>query len=292
MKKISIIGLACACMALISADALPKAPSDILAEAPMAAWKSIDPSNIVIGKISDGSEFIYMLAPEFAPKHVENIKKLVRSGWFDKTQIVRVQDNYVVQWGAPENTPLPLDVEKIIPAEYEFSLKNQKFKQSPYKDTYAPRVGFVDSWAVGANKTKAWLPHCYSMVGVGRDMAPDVGTGQELYTMIGHSPRHLDRNIAIVGRIIFGMENLTNRPRGTGEMGFYKEESEKIAFVSFKLASDLPENERPQFNILDTNSKTFDLWLKARANRGPPFFIKPAGAVDICNSLPPVKRIK
>lgn len=290
MKKslfgLSIIGLFFA----LGADKTPKSPSEILAEAPSDAWLKIDSENLIIGKLADGTQFIYMLAPEFAPKHVENIKKLVRAGWFDKTQIVRVQDNYVVQWGAPENTPLPLDIEKEIPAEYEFAIRKYKFKQSPYSDTYAPRVGFINSWPVGANKTKAWLPHCYSMVGVGRDMAPDVGTGQELYTMIGHSPRHLDRNIALVGRIILGMENLTNRPRGTGEMGFYKEEGEKIPFNSFKIAADLPENERPNFVILDTNSKTFDAWIKARANRGPPFFIKPAGAVDICNSMPPVKE--
>lgn len=291
MKKLHTAFGFMALSLVIAADKAPKSPSEILAEAPQEAWKTIDPDNIVIGKLADGTQFIYVLAPEFAPKHVENIKKLVRSGWFDKTQIVRVQDNYVVQWGAPENTPIPLDVEKEIPAEYEFALGKFKFKQFPYTDTYAPRVGFINSWPVGANKTKGWLPHCYGMVGVGRDMAPDVGTGQELYTMIGHSPRHLDRNIALVGRIIAGMENLTNRPRGAGEMGFYKEEGEKIPFASFKIAADLPENERPKFAIIDTNTKTFDAWVKARANRGPPFFIKPAGAVDICNSMPPVKHL-
>lgn len=291
MKKSAIIILVLSTFIFVGADKIPKSPTEILADAPASDWVDIDADNIVIGKLADGTEFIYLLAPQFAPKHIENIKKLVRSGWFDKTQIVRVQDNYVVQWGAPENTPLPLDVEKDIPAEYEFALSKHKFKQSPYKDTYAPRVGFIDSWPIGANKTKGWLPHCYSMIGVGRDMAPDVGTGQELYTMIGHSPRHLDRNIALVGRIISGMENLTNRPRGTGEMGFYKEEGEKIPFASFKIAADIEENARPIFQILDTNSKTFDAWIKARANRGAPFFIKPAGAVDICNSMPPVKKV-
>ena len=44
------------------------------------------------------------------------------------------------------------------------------------------------------------------MVGVGRNLSPDTGTGAELYAVIGHAPRHLDRNIALVGRVISGIE--------------------------------------------------------------------------------------
>ena len=64
------------------------------------------------------------------------------------------------------------------------------------------------------------MPHCYGTVGDGRDLAPDTGTGGELYAVIGHGPRHLDRNIANVGRVIDGMAGLSARPRGTGNLGF------------------------------------------------------------------------
>ncbi|GAA3255116.1 hypothetical protein GCM10020258_13330 [Sphingomonas yabuuchiae] len=42
------------------------------------------------------------------------------------------------------------------------------------------------------------------------------GVGAELYTIIGHSPRGLDRNIAVVGRVVDGMDALSTLPRGTG----------------------------------------------------------------------------
>ena len=61
--------------------------------------------------------------------------------------------------------------------------------------------------------------------GSGEGLTPDTGTGGELYAVIGHSPRQLDRNIAVVGRVIEGIEQLSALPRGTEALGFYKEEA-------------------------------------------------------------------
>lgn len=275
----------------VQAGETPKSPSEILEQSKPNEWREINPDNLLVNTLSDGTQFIVYIN-DFMPKvHSSNIKKLSNSHWFDKANIVRVQDNYVVQWGREEGTPIPQNVVKQPPAEYIFPSKDYKFKPLKYRDAYASQVGFVNSWAVASDGKDLWLPHCYSTVGVGRDMSPDVGTGQELYVVIGHSPRHLDRNITSVGRIIEGMENLSARKRGSGQMGFYEKDGEKIAFKSVILASQLPENERPKFEILDSNSKSFDAYINARANRGGPFFIKPAGAVDICNSLPPVRKV-
>ena len=70
--------------------------------------------------------------------------------------------------------------------------------------------------------------HCCGMVGVGRNLPPDTGTGAELYTVIGHAPRHLDHNIALVGPVIEGIEHLSWLPRGTGDLGFYETAAERV----------------------------------------------------------------
>jgi peptidylprolyl isomerase len=57
-------------------------------------------------------------------------------------------------------------------------------------------------------------------VGAGRDDPPE-SDGTELYAVIGHAPRQLDRNVALVGRVLQGIELLSSLPRGSGEMGFY-----------------------------------------------------------------------
>ena len=163
------------------------------------------------------------------------------------------------------------------------------------KDSYAPWVQFWDGWPIGAEFAGAnppfWPIHCYGMVGVGRNLSPDAGTGAELYTVIGHAPRHLDRNIALVGRIIEGIDHLSSLPRGKGTLGFYEDESRRTPILTVRIASDLPEEDRPQFEYLDTGSKTFASYANSRANRRDPFFNVPAGGADICNIPVPVRRV-
>ena len=164
-------------------------------------------------------------------------------------------------------------------------------------DQYANLSSFARGWPVAATMGKDgnffWPVHCYGMVGVGRNYSPDTGSGAELYTVIGHAPRHLDRNIALVGRIIEGMEHLSSLPRGKGELGFYAEfEKEKrTPILSIRVASDIPEFPQPTFEYLSTESESFAKYVEARANRRDPFFIEPAGGADICNIPVPVRRV-
>src|SRR3546814_19096842 len=79
------------------------------------------------------------------------------------------------------------------------------------------------------------------MVGVARDLSPNTGSGAELYTVIGHAPRHLDRNIALVGRVIAGMEHLSSLPRGPAPLGVYEDPAQRVPILAVRLASDLPE---------------------------------------------------
>lgn len=286
-----IIGLAVAISVLSAASttAPPKAPSDIVTEAPASAWTDIPADDLVIVNLANHTSFVFQLAPEFAPVHVANIKKLVRAGWFNNSAIVRVQDNYVVQWGNGDDAVLPSGIVANPPAEYEWPLPRAGFRALPYRDAYARQAGHNNSWPMATDGRASWLVHCYGMIGVGRNLAPDTGTGGELYTVISHAPRHLDRNITLVGRMIYGMENLTALPRGTEALGFYKEDTQKIQFDSVHIAADMPEAERPHYQVMNTNSPSFGQWVNARANRGGPFFIRPAGAVDICNAQAPVR---
>jgi len=137
-----------------------------------------------------------------------------------------------------------------------------------------------------------WPTHCYGMVGVGRNYSPDTGSGAELYTVIGHAPRHLDRNIALVGRVIEGMQHLSSLPRGSGDLGFYtaEESAKRTPIMSVRVVNDLPMNEQPAFEYLSTESETFATYAEAIANRRDPFFITPAGGADICNIRVPVRR--
>ena len=162
-------------------------------------------------------------------------------------------------------------------------------------DQYAAGNQVLQGWPTGIDWEKGlmWPTHCYGMVGVGRNYSPDTGSGAELYTVIGHAPRHLDRNIALVGRVIEGMEHLSSLPRGSGALGFYtaEEADKRTPITSVRVANDLPTSEQPRFEYLSTESASFAAYAEAIANRRDPFFIVPAGGADICNIRVPVRRV-
>ncbi len=187
--------------------------------------------------------------------------------------------------------PWPAGVTPKPPAEYTRALRGLAVKPLGFADPYAPGAGFVDGWPVAYSPKAGWanLAHCYGSVGVGRDLSPDTGTGGELYAVIGHAPRHLDRNIAIAGRVIEGIDKLSSLPRGTEALGFYRDKAQYVPIASIRLASGMPAAERPAYEYLDTNSASFADYLRVRANRKDDFYIRPAGGVDLCNVNVPVR---
>jgi len=275
------------------APAKPLTPSEIVAKAPEEAWQTISPEDLLVIDFQGAGRTVIQLAPAFAPVHVANIRLLANGGYWQNSSIYRVQDNYVAQWGVNEGgPPLPPGVVKLPPAEYQRPIKGLTLKPLAYPDPYAAKTGFAGGWPVAWNpKTgQVNLTHCYGMVGVGRDMAPDTGTGGELYAVIGQAPRHLDRNIALVGRVIDGIENMSALPRGTEALGFYRKGTVARLIRSIRLGSAVPALERPSFQVMKTDGATFAAYVKARANRQDQFFQVPAGGVDVCNAPVPVRR--
>jgi peptidylprolyl isomerase len=287
--------LAAAAVALTGA-AEPKkllTPTDVVSAAPATVWKIIPADDLLVIDLKSGGRVVVQLAPEFAPFHVANIRALARGNYWDGATVYRVQDNYVAQWGRNDSDkPWPAGVTPKPPAEYTRSLKGLKVKPLGYADPYAPDTGFADGWPIAFSIKAGWadLAHCYGTVGVGRDMSPDTGTGGELYAIIGQPTRHMDRNIAVVGRVIEGIEQLSSLPRGNGALGFYKDKGQYVPIESIRLATEMPPSDRPSFEYMDTNSANFAHYVHVRANRHDQFYIRPAGGVDLCNVQVPVRR--
>jgi peptidylprolyl isomerase len=186
------------------------------------------------------------MAPQFAPNHVANVKTLSREGFFANGAVTRVQDNFVTQWaqaGDPARPP-KVGVEKL---NAEFTLPRvaiANFDVLPDPDTYADEVGYINGMTAARDAASVWLTHCYGMVGVGRENDENSGGGTELYVIIGHSPRNLDRQLTMLGRVVQGMEIMSAFPRGTGDAGFYKTPAEYRRYADIKVAADVPVGQK------------------------------------------------
>lgn len=309
----------------------PATPSSVIAEAAPEEWTAIPAEDLLVMELAPDTAgnarrvVIQLIPAPFSQPWVENIRILAAAHWWDGTSVNRVQDNYVTQWGdVTEEKALPDD---LIPTEgleytvpyseagnvglttrsYRTFWQNvraaQDRSEASYdpvhnrfelpnlnRDIYAQGFGFFSGWPF-ALQDGLWPIHCYGYVGVGRGYAPDTGTGAELYTIIGQPQRHMDRNLAVVGRIIDGMQHLSSLPRGSGDLGFYTEEEARLRtpIVSVRLGTEV--DAPPAYEYLDTASESFARYVNVRANRDDAFYTVPAGGVDVCSVQVPVRPV-
>ena len=270
----------------------PPSLAQILAASPAGDWHAINPENTLYLTIPQGTVVIE-LAPEFAPEHVANIKRLARAGFYDGLSIVRVQDNYVVQWGDADSRHPTGQGQLRLKAEFSRAYApSDPFVALPDPDTYAPRTGFAGDFPAARDPLsgQTWLTHCYGMVGAGRDNDADSGGGPELYAVIGQAPRQLDRNVTLVGRVVEGMEIFAALPRGHGDIGFYQTPEQRIPILTVKVAADLPPSKQVPLQALSTDSQTFAALVQNRRFRRDAWYKTPAGRIDVCNVPLPVRR--
>ena len=277
-------------------------PKEILAASKPTEWRKPDPQNLLVMTLAGGHRVLIELAPDFSPLHAANIRTMAHEHYFDGLAVIRVQDNFVTQWGDPNDDDnadrskmKPLgSAKKTLPPEFTRALDPKlEFTRLPDGDVYAPQVGFSEGFPVARDPAskEEWITHCYGTVGVARDVGPTTGNGNSLYAIIGQAPRGLDRNLAVAGRVIEGMEYLSALPRGTGPLGFYEKPEQRTAIVSVALAADLPAAQRPAVEVLRTDSPSFAALIEAKRNRVDAFYTRPAGKIDLCSISVPTRAM-
>jgi len=305
MRRHTIAALALGCLLPLGSHAADQSkptptPAEILDAAKPSEWRTPDPRNLLLMQLP-GGRVVIELAPDFSPRHADNIRTLVEGGYFDGLAIVRVQDNFVTQWGDPNDDDdgdksqlRPLGkASKTLPPEYTRPIDPKlEWTPLPDGDVYAPEVGFSEGFPAARDPAsgKMWLAHCYGMVGVARDIDPQSGAGSALYAVIGQAPRQLDHNLAIAGRVLEGMPLLAAMPRGPKPMGFYKDPAQRTTIQSVKLASDLPADQRPALEVLRTDSPSFTALIDARRHGHNDFYPTPVGKLELCNMEAPVRE--
>ena len=288
------------------AEAAPN-PNQIVDAASADEWIAIPAEDLLVMTLAPDEQgnprevVIQLMPPPFSQGWVENIRTLAGAHWWDGLSVYRVVDNWVTQWGGGEGEEfvppaLPATIKTVPESRYtlpdvDIELSNIISTQGMRTDTYALVTGYYKGFPIAGDGEELWPTHCYASVGVARDLSPDTGSGAELYAVIGHAPRQLDRNIAVVGRVIDGIEHLSTLPRGTGDFGVYETREEDTPILSIRRANELSDQEQPRFHYLNPTSESFAHYAQVSANRDDAFYKVAAGGIDICNLKVPIRRV-
>ena len=184
-------------------------------------WYTVKQSRTITFKTTYG-DVVVALHPTLAPKHVARFKKLINEGFYNEQYFYRVVDGFVAQAGSNDNhDPAKFDKAILSNIEAEFTQplsSNVTIIESD--DMFAPYTGFLDGFPVGIDKERneMWGLHCPGTVAFARNSEKDTAS-TEFYIVIGQAPRHLDRNMSVVGRVVEGMDVLQKLPRGDKAVG-------------------------------------------------------------------------
>ncbi|KAA5805100.1 peptidylprolyl isomerase [Alkalicaulis satelles] len=280
----------------VESGAQADAAQAIIDAAPEAAWRTVDPENLLRIRTRTGMVWVEM-APEFAPAHVERIRELARSNYFDFKVFHRVIDGFMAQGGgAPDNPNAPSG---LPPVPAEFTIKRspdtleiteiQERVINPRANRTRAQAGHWNGFPAGTvpgaqafiredGQVESWLLHCDGAAAMARTADPNSGNAQ-FYIVRGEA-EHLNADYTVWGFVRAGMDAV--RAIRVGTVGETRGFSPDF-IMGFHIASDLPEDERPTVQVFDTATPDFARYIEAltEANNGR--------QPDICTIPVPVR---
>lgn len=263
------------------------------AKAADEVWLDIPQSELVYLQLEHGT-VVVKLADQFAPRHTERFRQLVRAGFYQGLTFYRVIDQFVLQAGLPEGETHPTLSKQSwpgVPAEFSWPVRPaDRYFLVQKPEMLAGETGFNQGFAVGRDKGQEWLLSCPLTINMARGNDANSGT-TDFALMRGQAPRHLDQNMSVFAKVVWGAELLNGvkyGPAATG--GIITDPRARTKIVRATLGSDLPQSARIPLQWQDTSSPAFAEALTQRRQRSNEFFKhKGNGAVDICYSQVPVR---
>ena len=245
---------------------------------PPGEWRTIAPENLLVIDTNKGRVLVE-LAPELAPAHVERIKLLASRGFFDNLVWHRVIDWFMAQTGDPLGTGEGQSWYPDLKAEFTFR-RGADMDFTPVAAPVGALVGFVDSIPVQTQpdalmsgtsdkKVHGWALYCPGVAGMARDEGNDTANSQ--FFLMRQAYPALDKRYTVWGRVVSGLDVVRSLKASDTPDGLVQGPDQ---MTRVRVASDLPEAERPTAAVLNTNSATFQtLAQQARQARGADFSV-------------------
>lgn len=293
-KLLIVLGLGLAMTVCAHADE-PRVKAT-KAEQPAPQWRRVADDNLLVIDTKYGRTIVE-LAPEFAPNHVNRMRATSDDHFYDGKTFYRVIDGFVAQGGRGE------EADSIKLPQYP-NLKNENDRPSEgldfaplgSPDLYAPEAGHVDGFAAARNPEtgRTWLMHCPGSMAMARDNDPDSGD-VEFYIVLGPGTRYLDRNLTVFGRVIDGMQYIQKLNRGDRSVasGVIQDPKRRDEIISMRVASDIPVDERPAYEVMVTPSDAFEIYKTKKKIRNEAFFYRhPPEVIEACTVVAPARKVE
>ena len=252
-------------------------------------WRPVPAERLLILTLESG-EVILELNDDFAPAHVAQFSQHVSEGLYDGERFYRVIDGFVAQAGLQDDEVVE-EYPKLT-NENDRPLSDTPFAQLGNEDLFAPETGHMAGFPVARDEElgREWLLHCPGALAMARDTDPDTGS-TEFYIVLD-AQRYLDRNLTVFGRVLSGMKHIQALTRGDMSIagGVIQPPAQGDLIISAKLASDMPEADRPSWEVMVTPSDRFEDFKTSKRVREEAFFYrKPPEILDICSFSTPAR---
>lgn len=238
-----------------------------------ADWRAPDPNNVIVVETNKG-RIIAELYPQAAPNHVERVRGLVKSGFYDGLTFFRVIGDFMAQTGDPQNTGIGGSDQPNLTAEFTFRRGadmplGASFKHGSNEQGWVAALPVTSQNSALAvmtadRKVASWGNFCPGVLGMARAGDPDSANSQ--FFFMRQANASLDKTYTAFGRVLQGLNIVRNIK--TGEP--VPDPQDKM--LSVKLLADLPADKRPAVQVMDTRSAAFKaLVAKRQAEMGGGF---------------------
>ncbi len=273
---------ALACVGVLAFAPIAQAqetPAPAAVTAPTSDWRRVPAENLLVIDTNKGRILVEM-APEVAPLHVERMRLLAGRSFFDGIVFHRVIDAFMAQTGDPLGTGEGQSPYPDVKAEFTFR-RGAETPFTPVAEPAASMLGFLNSLPIQTQpsaligttadgKVGGWGVYCPGVAGMARDEAQDSANSQ--FFLMRQAYPSLDKRYTVWGRVVSGLDVVRAIKVGDGDNGAVTADPDRM--IRVRVASDLPEGERPIVEVMDTGSAAFmTLSDAARAARGADFSI-------------------
>ena len=265
--SLTMFGTACSAQESSTSSADAASQGDNI---PAEAWRKVDPENLIIIDTAYGKIGVE-LYPEISPAHVEQVKTLARSGFYDNVPFHRVIEGFMNQTGDGSNGDGSGDSDlPDLNGNFTFrrgedmpvtlvgarSEGGRTINVGFYKALPIATQPMAQAMLTADGKVNAFGLHCKGVTSMARTNDPDTANSQ--FFLMRDRASHLDESYTIWGNTVMGQEHLRRFKVGTiGEAGFVPDQMNTM-----RVASDLPDEDRPSVYVMKADHPAFQNYLE------------------------------